>query len=121
MNKALVGLLFTLLIFSCKQDPSKTITESEIDFSVLLNDFNEEGFQLDPMKATKAGDIRFNDAYPNFLSEDYKKKKEAYYKSYKEALTQIDASQLSETEKMNKAVLEWDCNINLDALTFKKI
>ncbi len=120
MNRII--LLFVLVVMvSCKNDTSKTVeTKADNTFSELLKDYSEEGYELDPMKATNAGDNRFNTKFPNILSDEFKAKKKAYYTKYKEALANIDTSTLTATEKMSKAVLEWDCNINLEAMTFKK-
>lgn len=122
MKKILLNLLLFLFIVSCKNETS---TNVEVDntseqFAELLHNFNEEGLVLNPLSATQAGDNRFNDQLPNFLSDDYVAKKKAYYTKYKEALSTIDGSQLSEIEKMSKAVLLWDCNINLADMTFQK-
>ncbi len=120
MNRII--LLFVLVVMvSCKNDTSKTVeTKADNTFSELLKAYSEEGYQLDPMKATNAGDNRFNTKFPNILSDEFKAKKKAYYTKYKEALANIGTSTLTATEKMSKAVLEWDCNINLEAMTFKK-
>ncbi len=120
MNRII--LLFVLVVMvSCKNDTSKTVeTKADNTFSELLKDYSEEGYELDPMKATNAGDNRFNTKFPNILSDEFKAKKKAYYTKYKDALANIDTSTLTATEKMSKAVLEWDCNINLEAMTFKK-
>ncbi|GAB1856590.1 DUF885 domain-containing protein [Flavobacteriaceae bacterium MHTCC 0001] len=107
-------------MISCKNEtPKKVDTTSDV-FTELLKAYNEEGFALNPMKATNAGDYRFNAQFPNVLSEDYKVKKKAFYTKYKTALDNIDTSALTDTEKMSKAVLAWDCNINLEAMAFKK-
>ena len=119
MNKAVLCSLIVLFTMSCKQDKSDK-QESAIDFNQLLKDYNEEGYLLNPMNATRAGDGRFNDKFPNTLSEAYKAKKEAYYSKYKDTLAKIDDSQFTDTEKMSKAVLEWDCDINLEEMRFQK-
>ena len=122
MKNILLNLLLLLFIISCKNEKSTNVeinNTSEI-FAELLQNFNEEGLVLNPLNATQAGDNRFNDQLPNFLSEDYKAKKKAYYTKYKNLLSEIDESQLSETEKMSKAVLLWDCEINLEEMTFQK-
>ncbi|HMB99739.1 MAG TPA: DUF885 domain-containing protein [Flavobacteriaceae bacterium] len=122
MKKILLSSLLLLFIISCKNDTTdKTKTDNTSkNFAELLKNFNEKGYELYPLKATQAGDYRFNDQLPNFLSEEYKAKKKAYYTKYKNLLSEIDESQLSETEKMSKAVLLWDCDINLEAMTFQK-
>ena len=120
-------LLLCVLLFatlsSCKDETKKKDTETKSiasDFATLLEDYNEEGYALEPMTATSAGDSRYNDAFPNFLSSDYKAKKKAYYKSYKKKLSKIDKSALNDTEKMSFDVLNWDIDINMEAMLFKK-
>ena len=117
--KKLVFLL-VIVFLSCKNENTEKEPLTSQNFAEILNDYNEEGFHLYPIKATSAGDFRFNTKYPNFLSEAYKDRKKAYYTKFKTALAGVDDSQLTETEKMSKAVLEWDCNINLEAMAFKK-
>ena len=117
-------ILFVSMI-SCKNETSETTSESEkvstnVEFSQLLEDYNQEAYELDPMIATNAGDMSYNTAFPDFLSVDYKVKKKAYYESYKNKLSQIDVSSLNSTEKMSYDVLNWDIDINLEAMTFKK-
>lgn len=117
--------LLVIMILSCKDETSKVASDTEMDsasieLAKLLENYSEEGFQLDPMIATMTGDTRFNDQFPNFLSADYKAKKKAYYSSYKQRLSDIDRSKLSDTEIMSLKVLEWDCNINLETMAFKK-
>ncbi len=118
-------ILFFVLValVSCRNEHAKT-TEKEqkptSNFSELLKNYSEEGYKLDPITATNAGDNRFNSEFPNSLSDEYKAQKKAYYAKYKAALAEIDTSTFTATEKMSKAVLEWDCNINLEAMAFKK-
>jgi len=120
----IISLLF-VAFSSCKNENSQTSLESEkttnnLEFAQILEDYNEEGYVLDPMVATNAGDMRFNTAFPNFLSSEYKAKKKAYYNSYKNKLSFIDVSTLNSTEKMSYDVINWDIDINLEAMTFKK-
>lgn len=117
--------LLCVAFSSCKNENSQTSLESEkttnnLEFAQILEDYNEEGYVLDPMVATNAGDMRFNTAFPNFLSSEYKAKKKAYYNSYKNKLSFIDVSTLNSTEKMSYDVINWDIDINLEAMTFKK-
>ncbi len=122
MKKIIFVFSVLLITFSCKKEKeTQELSEKTSKaFANLLEEYNEEGFELNPLNATNAGDYRFNDKFPNFLSDAYKAKKKDYYYKFKQALQEIDESKLSETEKMSKSVLEWDCNINLEAMSFKK-
>ena len=125
MKKALCLCFLLLLAFSCKDDKKtdeNLISQKKVseNFNKLLENFNEEGLLLNPTRATDAGDNRYNDLFPNYLSQEYKEKKKAYYTKYKNALNEIPDSLLTATEKMSKDVLLWDCTINLDEFNFKK-
>ena len=121
MKKVIFLFLLSTVLISCKKEvKGDDAPDVSKDFAQLLADFNEEGLVLNPIKATNAGDNRFNDQYPNFLSQDYKAKKKAYYTKYKGKLNAIPDSLLDETERMTKDVLLWDCDINLGEFNFKK-
>jgi uncharacterized protein (DUF885 family) len=126
MKRQLFIYGFLLLsILSCKNETSKPndnldLQGTNTEFADLLKNYNEEGYELNPMVATNAGDYRYNTAFPNFLSTAYKAKKKAYYTSYKKKLANINVDTLNETEKMSLAVLNWDIEINLEAMGFKK-
>ncbi|MDH3321419.1 MAG: DUF885 domain-containing protein [Flavobacteriaceae bacterium] len=117
-------LLGAFLIISCKSETKTEVVVPEIvndsrAFNEMLADFYERSLQLNPIKATFTGDKRYNASFPNFLSEAYKDSSIAFYKNYKRRLNNFDDKALSDVEKMSKAVLLWDCNINLEALKFK--
>ncbi|WP_282124284.1 DUF885 domain-containing protein [Algibacter mikhailovii] len=123
MKKSLSLFFLVLLVWSCKtekKDHSDEIISPNTEFAQLLLDYNEEGLEFDVIRATNSGDARFNNQFPNLLSDEFRAKKKAYYIRYKKALEAFDDKQLNKTEKMSKQVLAWDCDINLEAMTFKK-
>ncbi|MEZ4957284.1 MAG: DUF885 domain-containing protein [Saprospiraceae bacterium] len=89
-------------------------------FQQLLDDYYEEGLKLFPINATYAGDSRYNHLFPNTLSDEYKAELKNYYSKYLEKLSEYNAEDLTENEKISKAVLKWDCDINLEKLTFRQ-
>ncbi len=125
MLKFFFASIFILtLVFSCKD----SITERDIDpskekqnmaFNEILEKYSEDQRKLNPLKATSAGDNRYNDQFPNFISDDYLENLKSTYTSYKEQILAIEDSTLSSTQKMSKDVLLWECNIILEKLTFK--
>ena len=93
--------LVFLFILSCKNETAETASDtgtksSNTEFAQLLEDYNQGGYELDPMVATNAGNTNYNDAFPNFLSADYKAKKKTYYESFKTKLSQIDVELLND-------------------------
>ena len=116
-------MIVTILFMSCKNDTNKKdIEENNIsmNFNAMLDKYYEDGLKLNPINATFAGDNRFDNSFPNTLSEEYATDIKAYYTNYLEQLSQFNDDDLSETEKMSKAVLKWDCDINLQRLTFRQ-
>ncbi len=122
MKKLILTSILLLFLISCKENSKKeTATyENELKLTKLLSDYGEKGYELDPVQATRAGDNRYNAAYPDFLSESYKAEKKAFYEQSLEALSNIDETTLTDTERMSMAVLQWDCEINLESLSFSK-
>lgn len=124
MNKKICALIcLSILFVSCKNDVNKNNVEensSGVAFNTMLDDYYEEGLKLNPINATFAGDNRYNNSFPNTLSQEYTTKIKAYYTNYLEQLSQYSDDNLSESEQMSKAVLKWDCDINLQRLTFRQ-
>jgi uncharacterized protein (DUF885 family) len=110
---------------SCKREVKKEIVDEETkniseSFENLLSDYYKEGLKLYPIKATFAGESGYNDSFPNFLSDAYKDSVLAYYSKFQKNLKEYDDKQLSDSEKLSKAILQWDIDINLEDLKFRK-
>ncbi|PKP24982.1 MAG: DUF885 domain-containing protein [Bacteroidetes bacterium HGW-Bacteroidetes-2] len=120
MIKNLTLLLFsTLLIFSCKKQTKENVKpDATASFQTVLKNYYEEGLLLNPVQATMTGDNRFNDQFPNTLSETYIDSLKNYYLKYKKEIAQFNDTHLSVTEQMSKAVLAWECAINTEYLSF---
>ena len=119
-------LLACLILFftTCKKESASESTTTEptssMAFNQVLDDYYEAGLQLNPMSATYAGDARYNDQFPNFLSAEYRQELQNYYTSYLEKLATFKDEDLTETERVSKALLKWECDINLDRLKFRE-
>ncbi len=116
------------LLTSCKEEKqtnTQAVNQQKIAnvkntaFNTLLNQYNEGKLKLNPINATNAGDNRFNDQFPNTLSEAYQQKNTAFYTDFKTKLTKFKDTDLSESEQMSKAVLAWDCDMALAQNSFK--
>ncbi len=124
IKKILAVVFLSFLILGCKKEV-KNEGQNDKDqnismaFNTLLDNYYEEGLKLDPISATKLGDMRYNDKFPNTLSSAYKDSLKNYYTSYKAELAKYDDEALSESEQMSKAVLDWECDINLENFGFR--
>ena len=120
-QKTILGLLFVLAFLSCKQEAkTESSTNVSTDFASVLDAYYEDGLKLNPVAATVAGDNRYNDQFPNTLSDDFKAKTKDHFTRYKEKLNSFDDKDLSPSEQMSKAVLAWECDINLSEFNFNK-
>ena len=123
----LFSILFVLIFASCKKETKNiddTLTAKDstitISFNKLLKNYNEESFKLFPLNATFAGNNRYNDQLPNYLTDAFSTQLKKFYTSTKDSLVKFKDTDLSDTEKLSKAVLLWDCNINLEKLAFSQ-
>lgn len=125
MIKKLASLIIISLLFLGCKDGVKTEDKAEANekvsanFNSLLENYYEDGLKLNPLSATAAGDNRYNDQFPNTLSEAYRDSLENYYTSYKDSLSNYKDGNLTETEQMSKAILKWETDINLETLKFR--
>jgi uncharacterized protein (DUF885 family) len=123
-RKFFILVCAALLFVACKNESKekaneKSNTNVSADFNKMLDNYYEDGLILNPINATFSGDSRYNDSFPNFLSDDYASDLKNYYTDYKNQVSKFADSTLTETEKMSKDVLLWECNINLETLQFK--
>jgi len=118
------AIIVAAIFVNCKNNsPEKQPNSSKnqsTDFNALLENYYEEGLKLNPINATFSGDPRYNNSFPNFLSDDYMEEMRNYYITFQEKASKFDDAHLSETEKMSKEVLLWECEINLEKLKFNQ-
>ncbi|XRE42078.1 hypothetical protein ACIVBQ_000282 [Tenacibaculum discolor] len=123
MKKILLTVVATAtFLVSCKQEKKEAVstpTPENTEFNQLLKDYNEGKLQLNPVNATFAGDNRFNDQFPNTLSDEYLAKSNEFFKNYKEKLNNFKDADLTESQQMSKAVLDWDCDMALAQASYK--
>ncbi|MGC1515565.1 MAG: DUF885 domain-containing protein [Maribacter sp.] len=89
-----------------------------IGFNAVLAKYYEDGLALNPLTATFQGDNRYNDTLPDFLSKDYKQKLKTYYTDYLEKSKKFETSNLTANEQLSNAILKWECEVNLESLSF---
>lgn len=119
MKKHLILSLFILIFLgSCNKD-NKTKKEEYPVITSVFEAYYQDNLKLNPLNATRAGDNRYNDILPNNLSDEFVKKEKEFYTNYKEKLSHYNDADLNESEKTTKAILNWDCEVNLERLTFK--
>lgn len=126
LKKILFPLCLVLSITACKNEKeSANLAEEQrlaasAKFDSILEDYYEDGLRLNPISATTSGDMRYNDQFPDMLSDSYRDSLRNYYTTYRDRVQEIDDANLSESEKMSKDILLWETNINLEGMEFLK-
>lgn len=116
MNRLFALLL--LLATACSSSKENTPALPETSFDNFLENYHQDGLKLFPLNATFAGDSRYNDQLPNTLTEAFEAKLKQHYTSYLTGLGEYDKASLTEEQKTSYDVLKWECEINLNGMTF---
>ncbi|TCI94897.1 DUF885 domain-containing protein [Tenacibaculum sp. M341] len=125
MKKTILTVLTVcLLMVSCKEEAKKEAAKSPVvennkKFDLLLKEYNEGKLLLNPINATYAGDSRFNNLFPNFLSDGYILKAKDFYTNYQVKLEDFPKEELTKSQQMSKDVMAWDCEMALAQGSFK--
>ena len=124
-KKIILPLLLMVFLTSCKDENNEVNSDKDenqvsAQFDTILHNYYEDGLKLNPISATTSGDMRYNDRFPDFLSQEYEDSLRNYYSKYRDKVNKINNEDLSDTEQMSKDILLWECNINLEAMEFKK-
>lgn len=117
MKKLVLACFLILSFYSCK-DETKEVVEGHAAITDVFEGYHEDQLKLNPISATFQGDNRYNDTLPNFLSSNYEKQLRAHYANYRSKLVNYNDADLTESEKMSKAIMKWECDINLEGLEF---
>jgi uncharacterized protein (DUF885 family) len=120
MKKIILTLSLFLILVSCKNEASQTENATNLNFNKMLDAFYEAELKLKPIEATERGEEKYNNSFPNILSDEYRHKIKVHYTNYLNQLKEFDDSSLSESEKMSKEVLKWECEINLKGQEFRQ-
>jgi len=114
MRKLLLLLcLITLGLQSCQQEKDENTKKDNEKLKTFLENYYQERLKLFPLEATSAGDNRYNNLLPNSLDDKNIEKVKIFFTKYKNELAKFDDNDLSENDKLSKAILTWECDNNL--------
>jgi len=90
-------------------------------FDQLLEEFYQEGLELNPFIATVFNsDNRNADQFEITISDDFRDKFVRYYQKYQSALLKFNREDLTAEQKMSFDILDWECKINLESTKFSE-
>ena len=116
MKKFSLASLVLFLLLSCDFSPENI--QNNVELNTILENYYQDGLKLNPINATNEGDSRYNDKFPELITDDYKKKQAEYYNKYLKKVSKFEINDLSDIDKMSKSILEWECKINLESLNY---
>jgi len=115
MKKTFIVLFAAAVMMSCKKKETQETTQaSNKEITQLFSDYQEERLKLFPWEATQAGDDRYNNIYPNTVSDAYIAQVKAFFSKYRDSLSKYNDDELSENDRISKELLAWECDINLE-------
>jgi uncharacterized protein (DUF885 family) len=113
VKKILLLFLISFNLNSCDNN-----NYHEKDLNNLLDEYYEKGLILNPINATNTGDNRFNDKFPELITDKYRKQQLEYYQYYLDEINKFNSNCLSENDKISKEILIWECEVNIRLLDF---
>jgi len=114
-NFSLASLVIFLLL-SCNFN-SENI-QNNVELNTVFENYYQDGLKINPINATNEGDNRYNNQFPELITESYKKTQTEYYSKYLDKVSKFESVDLSEIDKMSKSILEWECKTNLESLQY---
>jgi uncharacterized protein (DUF885 family) len=116
MRKFIFMTLTVVSLWSCGQGNKTSATVAKADVKGLCENYYQERLKLFPLEATQAGDLRYNDLYPNDISEAYRATLREFFTKYKKQLEALSAESIDANDKASYDILKWECDISLEGL-----
>lgn len=119
MKKILSVALLMATLMNCQSNQSeKTATTSNPDFATVLDNYYEQRLKLFPVEATQQGDNRYNDRFPNDISQAFLEETKTFYTGTLEKLNTFDREKLSDEDKISYDILKREMALQLEQYPF---
>ena len=114
-------VLSAFFITGCHQSQSKGgVTENDSSVNkkleTLFNNYWEGYLKLFPFRATRLGDNRYNDQFPNDQTQSFRDTLKTFYQSYLDSAKTFNRSKLTDKNKTNYDIFVYEMNTQLDGL-----
>lgn len=121
MQRNLIVAILLVFIFSaCKEENQEKKAKAKLPpIETIFSNYYQTYLKFNPLEATETGDNRYNDKLPIGISETYKTKFWVFNMRYRDTIEMYAEVNLSETDKMSRAVLEWEIKQSLEGHKFK--
>ncbi len=116
MRNIIFMTLTVVSLWSCGQGNKTAANAAKADVKGICESYYQERLKLFPLEATQAGDLRYNDLYPNDISEAYRATLRDFFTKYKKQLEALSAESIDANDKASYDILKWECDISLEGL-----
>lgn len=118
-SSILATLSMSLLLVACSTNAIRASPNNESrELDTLVEKHFDERLAMDSMLATYAGYPEYNDRFTNYLSPEFRAHEQQLEAHYLEAARQIDASRLSDKDRVTLEVFLHDRRMKRDAAQF---
>jgi uncharacterized protein (DUF885 family) len=103
------------------QSVGKNTTEAakgDPSVSALFQSYYDERMRIFPFEATFNGVSTYNDQFPIDISDSYRDTIKQFYQKYKTQLAAVNASKLTDRERMSFDILTWDLDVAIEGFNF---
>ncbi|WP_420148613.1 DUF885 domain-containing protein [Spirosoma sp.] len=119
MKKSIIISLLMATMIGCQSNnKEQTTTTSNADFAAVLDDYYEQRLKLFPFEATQQGDTRYNDLFPNDVSQAFLMETKTFYTSTLDKLKGFDREKLSDEDKISSDILKREMELQLEQYPF---
>ncbi|MFN0034450.1 MAG: DUF885 domain-containing protein [Saprospiraceae bacterium] len=108
-------------IWACQNNPASpapSAANAQPSIDSVFAEYHRQRLPLFPIESTFAGDTRYNDLLPNTISQAHRSTLREFYGKYKTRLQGYDRAQLTDNQRIGYDILLWECDINLEDLSF---
>lgn len=105
------AILLSLLIISttaCELMSTDQTGGKNMQLHALFDEYRDANFELNPINAMFEGDYRFNDRFPDDLSEQYLSDSLALEQGFLDKLQAIDRERLNSQDQLSYDIFEYD-------------
>jgi uncharacterized protein (DUF885 family) len=116
----IITVVSLALLFALTNCNNQNGVSASISIDSIAKMYYDERAVLYPVDATGIGDFRYNDSWPNDLSQQVINERKIFYQKFAGLLKHAKTKSLSDGDKITYDILQWDCSINLEGLQFKE-
>ncbi len=116
-----VAILTVLGFTACNNNQTTTETkkdENNANLRALFDRYYENRLKFFPFESTSAGELRYNDLFPNSNTLEFRNALKAFYVNYLDSLTNFKSEPLNANDQLALEVLKYDIDMNIKGFDF---